>query len=82
MLTYFFRESLDKYSLGLEKVQTRLLEFMSTSLGLDSGTFCSMFEGGRQPLRMSYYPPCAQAKKVMGLSPHSDSCGLTLLLHY
>ena len=31
-------------------------------------------------MRMSYYPPCAQAKKVMGLSPHSDSCGLTLLL--
>ncbi|XVE57488.1 hypothetical protein DITRI_Ditri04bG0095100 [Diplodiscus trichospermus] len=29
---------------------------------------------------MNYYPPCAQASKVIGLAPHSDATGLTLLI--
>ncbi|KAK9266915.1 hypothetical protein L1049_027174 [Liquidambar formosana] len=29
---------------------------------------------------MNYYPPCVHAKKVMGLTPHSDATGLTLLM--
>lgn len=39
-----------------------------------------MFEDGTQGLRMNYYPPCQQASRVMGLTPHSDSVGLTLLV--
>uniref|UniRef100_A0A0D9XME4 Fe2OG dioxygenase domain-containing protein n=1 Tax=Leersia perrieri TaxID=77586 RepID=A0A0D9XME4_9ORYZ len=29
---------------------------------------------------MNYYPPCQQADKVIGLSPHTDVVGLMLLL--
>lgn len=29
---------------------------------------------------MNYYPPCVQADKVIGLTPHSDATGLTLLV--
>uniref|UniRef100_I1QVW5 Fe2OG dioxygenase domain-containing protein n=2 Tax=Oryza glaberrima TaxID=4538 RepID=I1QVW5_ORYGL len=29
---------------------------------------------------MNYYPPCLKADKVLGLSPHTDLDGLTLLL--
>lgn len=29
---------------------------------------------------MNYYPPCMQANKVIGLTPHSDATGLTLLV--
>lgn len=29
---------------------------------------------------MNYYPACAQANKVIGLTPHSDATGLTLLV--
>jgi isopenicillin N synthase-like dioxygenase len=31
-------------------------------------------------MRVNYYPPSKQADRVLGLSPHSDACGLTLLL--
>ena len=29
---------------------------------------------------MNYYPPCQQADKVIGLTPHSDATRLTLLV--
>ncbi|PNX60471.1 protein SRG1-like [Trifolium pratense] len=31
-------------------------------------------------MRMSYYPPCPQPEKVIGLTNHSDPQGITLLL--
>jgi len=40
----------------------------------------SMFDDGVQGVRMNHYPPCVQANKVMGLTPHSDATGLTLLI--
>lgn len=39
-----------------------------------------MFDDGVQGVRMNYYPPCPQANKVIGLTPHSDAVALTLLL--
>ncbi|PIA32654.1 hypothetical protein AQUCO_04400085v1 [Aquilegia coerulea] len=49
--------------------------------GLEPEKLTNMFEiDGSQGLRMNYYPPCPVANKVLGLSPHSDATGLTLLL--
>ena len=53
---------------------------MSRNLGLNPETLSSIFEDGTQSLNMSFYPPCKQANKVMGLDPHSDASGLTLLV--
>lgn len=39
-----------------------------------------MFDDGMQSLRMTYYPPCPWPEKVMGLTPHSDASGITILL--
>ncbi|PVH32386.1 hypothetical protein PAHAL_9G387200 [Panicum hallii] len=39
-----------------------------------------MFQGQPQGLRMNHYPPCRQANRVLGMSPHTDAAGLTLLL--
>ncbi|XP_057494276.1 protein SRG1-like [Actinidia eriantha] len=33
-----------------------------------------------QSMRMNYYPPCPQPDLVIGLTPHSDAVGLTILL--
>ena len=74
------RESLDKYSWELHQVTMLLLKFMSRNLGLNPMTLPSVFEEGTQGVRMNYYPPCVLANKVMGLTPHSDATGLTLLL--
>lgn len=39
-----------------------------------------MFENGMQSVRMNYYPPCPEPDKVIGLTPHSDGSGVTILL--
>jgi isopenicillin N synthase-like dioxygenase len=40
-----------------------------------------VFEGQTQGMRVNYYPPCRRAAdRVLGLSPHTDASGLTLLL--
>ncbi|KAK6229221.1 hypothetical protein SCA6_018172 [Theobroma cacao] len=31
-------------------------------------------------MRMNYYPPCGEPEQVIGLTPHSDATGLTILL--
>ena len=38
-----------------------------------------MFEDGLQSVRMTYYPPCPQPELVMGIRPHSDATGITIL---
>lgn len=75
-----YRETMDNYSWELKRVTNCLLRFMSISLGLNPEKLVNMFEDGGQGLRMNYYPPCVQANKVMGLTPHSDATGLTILL--
>ena len=57
----------------------KLLKLISANLGVKSETLSSLFEDGTQGVRMNFYPPCKEANKVMGLSPHSDATGLTLL---
>ncbi|XP_062073753.1 S-norcoclaurine synthase 1-like [Humulus lupulus] len=74
-----FRENLDRYSRELKKVALCVFKFMSRNLGLDSQTLASKFENGRQSIRINFFPPCMQANKVMGLTPHSDVTGLTIL---
>ena len=76
----YIRETLDKYSLELVKVSKCLLKLMAKNLAINPEQFANMFEDGRQSLRMNYYPPCEQASKVLGLTPHSDFGGLTLLV--
>ncbi|KAJ0970555.1 hypothetical protein J5N97_018514 [Dioscorea zingiberensis] len=75
-----FRDALDKYMLEVKKVVDCLLGFVAQNLGLDTSKLTAMFENGMQSVRINYYPPCPQAEKVLGLSPHSDASCLTLVL--
>lgn len=49
-------------------------------MGVEPESLLEIFGGQPQSMRMTYYPPCRQADKVVGLSPHTDATGLTLLL--
>ena len=71
---------MESYAKELKKVSDCLLELMAKDLGLDQKTLTDLFSEGHQSIRMNYYPPCPQADKALGLSPHSDAVGLTLLL--
>ncbi|TVU44226.1 hypothetical protein EJB05_03662, partial [Eragrostis curvula] len=73
-------DSLVRYSVEVQRVATDLLRIMAKNLGVaDTEKLTTI--AGAQSMRMNYYPPCPQAHdKVLGLSPHSDAVGLTLLL--
>ncbi|MFS7924048.1 putative (S)-norcoclaurine synthase [Helianthus anomalus] len=76
------RETFDDYSNKLYGVSKKLFELISINLGIEPKTICKMidFENCTQGIRMNYYPPCPEARKVLGLTPHSDATGLTLLV--
>ncbi|KAL6850387.1 hypothetical protein ACP4OV_021014 [Aristida adscensionis] len=75
------RSSVDRWSEEAAKVTARLLRCMAADMGAEPERLLEIFGGQPQSMRVTYYPPCTHAGKVMGLSPHTDTCGLTVLLH-
>ncbi|RLM93733.1 S-norcoclaurine synthase 1-like isoform X1 [Panicum miliaceum] len=76
-----FRDSVDGYSAETARVAASLLRVMAADLGVEPEHLTEAFRGQPQSMRATYYPPCRQAGDVLGLSPHTDATGLTLLLH-
>jgi isopenicillin N synthase-like dioxygenase len=77
----FIRHSADVYSSEARQLAYRLLEFMARGAGAEPASLQAVFEGQTQGMRVNYYPPCRQqADRVLGLTAHTDACGLTLLL--
>ncbi|XP_002528475.2 protein SRG1 [Ricinus communis] len=76
-----FRDTLESYSSEVKNLAVAILEQMAKVLNLKPEEMRDQFtEGIRQTMRMNYYPPCPQPEKVIGLTPHSDGTGLTILL--
>ncbi|XVF40231.1 hypothetical protein PTKIN_Ptkin01aG0095200 [Pterospermum kingtungense] len=73
-----FRDDIDAYSEELRNVASKILAFQAKALGID-GNDMRIF-GGWQAMRMNYYPPCPSPELVIGLNPHSDAGGITILL--
>ncbi|NP_001149213.1 Protein SRG1 [Zea mays] len=76
-----FRDALDVYSVEMIGLAMRLLGFMAADLGVEPEALQDAFTGKRQSMAVHHYPPCRQREKVMGITPHTDGLGLTLLLH-
>uniref|UniRef100_A0A0E0MAN1 Fe2OG dioxygenase domain-containing protein n=1 Tax=Oryza punctata TaxID=4537 RepID=A0A0E0MAN1_ORYPU len=53
---------------------------MAKAVGAEPESLLGIFRDEPRGMRMNYYPPCQQFDKVIGLSPHTDVGGLTLLL--
>ncbi|EEF42739.1 Flavonol synthase/flavanone 3-hydroxylase, putative [Ricinus communis] len=75
-----FRETVEAYSAELRILAMRILEQMAKALGINFHEIEENYEAGWQSMRMNYYPPCPQPDHVIGLNPHSDAGGLTILL--
>ncbi|CAI9095460.1 OLC1v1031414C1 [Oldenlandia corymbosa var. corymbosa] len=75
-----FRSSLEEYSCKLHRICASLYELMAKNLRADFKEFMDMHQDMVQAIRMNYYPPCSQADKVVGFTPHSDGSQLTLLV--
>ncbi|MCL7029592.1 hypothetical protein MKW94_005290 [Papaver nudicaule] len=73
------RDTIESYSSELSKLVLSLLELIGKALHIEAGVMTELFQGGRQTMKVNYYPPCPQPEKVIGLTKHSDAAGLTIL---
>ncbi|XP_060191256.1 oxoglutarate-dependent flavonoid 7-O-demethylase 1-like [Lycium barbarum] len=75
-----FRGTVELYAAELQTLALKIINFLAKALNIDQEYIRELFGEGMQSMRMNYYPPCPQPEKVMGLTPHSDAVGLTILL--
>ncbi|CAA7056682.1 unnamed protein product [Microthlaspi erraticum] len=77
-----FRDRLERYSAEVQSVAKTLIAKMARALEIKPEEMLKLFDDvdSIQSMRMNYYPPCPQPDKVIGLTPHSDAVGLTILL--
>ncbi|XP_019161290.1 PREDICTED: protein SRG1-like [Ipomoea nil] len=77
------RELVAKYGEEVVKLCEKLTRILSVSLGLKEDTLHQAFGGDENRgacLRVNFYPKCPQPDLTLGISPHSDPGGMTLLL--
>ncbi|KAJ4703768.1 2-oxoglutarate (2OG) and Fe(II)-dependent oxygenase superfamily protein [Melia azedarach] len=74
------RDTLEAYSAEMRNLALKILNQMAKALRMDPSDMKELFEEGMLGMRMNYYPPCPQPELVIGLNPHSDAGGLTILL--
>lgn len=73
---------MEEYSKQVVNFGGRLMKILSENLGLNEDVLQNAF-GGEDIgacLRVNFYPKCPQPDLTLGLSPHSDPGGMTILL--
>ncbi|KAF3449833.1 hypothetical protein FNV43_RR05912 [Rhamnella rubrinervis] len=73
------RTILECYFLELNKLAMTLVGLLARALKIDKKEIKELVEDGMQSVRMTYYPPCPQPDRVIGLTPHSDATAITIL---
>ncbi|KAJ6993034.1 hypothetical protein NC653_016229 [Populus alba x Populus x berolinensis] len=77
------RELVAEYGSEVVRLCGKLMKLFSMNLGLQEDSLLNAFGGEENVgacLRVNYYPKCPQPDLTLGLSPHSDPGGMTLLL--
>ncbi|KZV56021.1 hypothetical protein F511_12720 [Dorcoceras hygrometricum] len=74
------RETIESYISELQKLSMAIFGLIAEALKIDYTELENLFDNGMQAMRMTYYPPCPEPNKVIGLTPHSDASGVTILL--
>ncbi|XP_059298718.1 jasmonate-induced oxygenase 2-like [Lycium ferocissimum] len=77
------RKVIEEYSKQVVKFCGRLMKILSSNLGLKEDVLQNAFGGDKDIgacLRVNFYPKCPQPDLTLGLSPHSDPGGMTILL--
>ncbi|CAJ1962095.1 unnamed protein product [Sphenostylis stenocarpa] len=72
------RSILEVYIVELQNIAMTLLGVLGRALKIERREL-EVFEDGMQSMRMTYYPPCPEPEKVMGITAHSDVAGITIL---
>ena len=76
------REVNEEYSNEVLRVTDKVLELLSEGLGLERKVLRSNLGGEEIELEMkiNMYPPCPQPELALGVEPHTDMSGLTILV--
>ncbi|KAK6234235.1 hypothetical protein QUC31_006641 [Theobroma cacao] len=64
----------------VQKVADEICANISLLMGMAREGLKRFYGKTKQAMRMNYYPPCSRPDLVVGISPHSDSDIITLLL--
>ncbi|KAK4265273.1 hypothetical protein QN277_026346 [Acacia crassicarpa] len=77
-----FRETLEEYSIKTRAMMEQLLRSMARSLNVEEDSFWKQFGGESAMLqaRFNFYPRCSRPDMVLGVKPHTDRSGITVLL--
>ncbi|KAL6336673.1 hypothetical protein AAG906_035987 [Vitis piasezkii] len=75
-----FKEKIEVYSNEVKRVGEELLCSLSLIMGMDKDTLLGLHKEFVQALRVNYYPTCSIPDQVLGISPHSDTSILTILM--
>ncbi|KAL6277953.1 hypothetical protein ACE6H2_021554 [Prunus campanulata] len=75
-----FKDAIEAYSSGVKRVGDELLRSLSLTLGMEKDALLKLHQEVVQVLRVNYYPTCHMPDKVLGLSPHSDTGTITILM--
>uniref|UniRef100_A0A2N9E7N2 Fe2OG dioxygenase domain-containing protein n=1 Tax=Fagus sylvatica TaxID=28930 RepID=A0A2N9E7N2_FAGSY len=78
-LTSSLRNTIESYFSELQTLAMTLMGLMGKAFKMEIREMEELFEDGMQSMRMTYYPPCPQPELVVGLTPHSDATGITIL---
>ncbi|KAL2336583.1 hypothetical protein Fmac_011029 [Flemingia macrophylla] len=75
-----FKEIIVTYASEVKRVGKELISSLSVIMGMQKHVFLELHKESLQALRLNYYPPCNTPEQVLGLSPHSDTSTITLLM--
>ncbi|KAJ9692765.1 hypothetical protein PVL29_011719 [Vitis rotundifolia] len=76
-----FRDVLENYTIKMKMVTEMISKAMAKSLNLEENCFLNQFgERGALQARFNYYSRCPRPDIVLGLKPHADGSGYTILL--
>ena len=65
----------------MKSMMDYLLRSMARSLNLEEGSFLEQFgEESLMLARFNFYPRCSRPDLVLGVKPHTDRSGITVLL--
>ncbi|KAE8692447.1 putative disease resistance protein [Hibiscus syriacus] len=73
-------EIIEEYSNVIRKFGTELMESFSLIMGMEKEALLGLHKQLIQVYRVNYYPPCSKPDQVLGVSPHSDSSTITILM--